>query len=70
MSEQDQKQNRGDPQEGDLCTAVRRYLGYIADVRVGRVKRLDRDVVLTYASEMHRHIFGAGPAPAAPPEQE
>lgn len=36
----------------DLCTVVRGYLGYIADVRAGRVKRLDRDVVLTYAAKM------------------
>lgn len=49
-------QKSSDPQEGDLCTAVRRYLSYIKDVRSGAVKRLDRDVVLTYASEMERHL--------------
>jgi hypothetical protein len=47
---------KGDPPEGDLCSAVRRYLGYVADVRTGRVKRFDRDVVLTYAADMERHL--------------
>ena len=46
----------GDPQEGDLCMAVRRYLSYVADVRAGLVKRLDRDVVLTYAAQMERFL--------------
>lgn len=49
-------QQRGDPQEGDLCTAVRRYLSYIADVRSGRVKHLDRGVVLNYAQDLERHL--------------
>lgn len=50
------EQTRGDPQDGDLRTTVRRYLGYIADVRTGRVQRLDRDVVLNYAQAMERHL--------------
>jgi len=41
---------------GDLRTSVRRFLEYVSDVRGGRVKRLDRDVVLSLSANMERHL--------------
>jgi hypothetical protein len=49
-------QKRGDSPEGDLYTDVRRFLAYVNDVRTGRVKRLDRDVVLNLSANMERHL--------------
>ncbi len=42
--------------ENELRYRVRRFLAYIADVRVGRVKRLDRDVVLSLAADIERTL--------------
>lgn len=47
---------RGDPPNGDLRTNVRRFVEYVADVRAGRVKRLDRDVVLSLSANMERQL--------------
>lgn len=51
-----EQRQRGDPPKGDLRTDVRRFVEYVADVQAGRVKRLDRDVVLSLSANMERHL--------------
>lgn len=36
----------------ELRFSVQRFLAYVADVRAGRVRRLDRDVVLSFATDI------------------
>lgn len=45
-----------EPPDKELRFRVQRFLEYVADVRAGRVKRLDRDVVLGYAKDIEETL--------------